>query len=61
MERGGEDLDTSAKGAIMRQINKFNVGHVKNLFATKKLAISTGLLIVLWGMPFHYDTYLSKS
>ena len=41
-------LDTSAKAAILRKLNIFSLEHVSPLFATKKLAYSTSLLIVLW-------------
>lgn len=50
-EKGGNGgLDTSAKAAVLRKLEKFDAGHVKPLFATKKLAYSTSLLIALWGM-----------
>ncbi len=42
-------LDTSAKAAVLRKLNMFSGVHVKSLFATRKLAYSTTLLIVLWG------------
>ncbi|KAG5636386.1 hypothetical protein H0H81_008250 [Sphagnurus paluster] len=42
------DLDTSARGAVNRQLQKFDASHVRSLFATKKLAYSTSLLITLW-------------
>lgn len=41
--------DTSAIGAIRRKLRQFSGGHVKALFATKKLAWSSSILIVLWG------------
>lgn len=41
-------MDTSAKAAIVRKLNIFSLEHVRPLFATKKLAYSTTLLIVLW-------------
>lgn len=43
------ELDTSAKAAALRKLQKFDMGHVRPLFATRKLAYSTSLLIVLWG------------
>lgn len=50
---GGEiedtGVDTSALGAIKRQMSKFSGDHVRALFATRKLAWSTSILIVLWG------------
>lgn len=48
----GPKLDASAAGAVKRQLAKFNGGHVRSLFATKKLAYSTSLLIILWGGTF---------
>lgn len=42
-------MDTSAKAAIARKLRGFNGDHVRTLFATKKLAYSTSLLIILWG------------
>ncbi|PIL22729.1 MFS general substrate transporter [Ganoderma sinense ZZ0214-1] len=41
-------MDTSAKAAIARKLNIFSLEHVRPLFATKKLAYSTTLLIILW-------------
>lgn len=41
--------NTSATAAVMRQLRKLNLDHVKALFATRKLAYSTSILIVLWG------------
>ena len=35
--------------AIRRQLGKFDSNHVKSLFASKKLAYSSTLLILLWG------------
>ncbi len=42
-------FDTSAKAAALRKMQKFDTGHVRSLFATRKLAWSTSLLITLWG------------
>lgn len=42
-------FDTSAKAAALRKIKSFSGSHVKPLFATRKLAYSTTLLIILWG------------
>lgn len=42
-------LDTSARAAVLRKLRGFDANHVKALFATKKLAWSTSLLITLWG------------
>ena len=35
--------------AIRRQLTKFDSNHVKSLFASRKLAYSSTLLIILWG------------
>ncbi len=45
----GAEFGTSAKAAAMRKIRGFSGSHVKPLFATRKLAYSTTLLIILWG------------
>ncbi|KIM70818.1 hypothetical protein SCLCIDRAFT_100661 [Scleroderma citrinum Foug A] len=55
MLAGGSDqdraeMDTSAKAAAMRKLSKFDANHVKPLFATRKLAYSTSILIVLWAL-----------
>lgn len=42
-------MDTSAVGAVRRQMAKFSGGHVRALFATRTMAWSTGLLVVIWG------------
>lgn len=42
-------MDTSAKAAALRKLKKFDAGHVRSLFATRKLAWSTSLLITVWG------------
>ncbi|KDQ59857.1 hypothetical protein JAAARDRAFT_33431 [Jaapia argillacea MUCL 33604] len=49
-EEKGRKLDTSATGAVKRKLAIFSGNHVKSLFATKKLAWSTSLLIVLWAL-----------
>lgn len=45
-------LDTSTRAALSRQMEKFNGDHVRSLFATRKLAISTSLVISIWGTSF---------
>ena len=49
---GGAAMDTSARGALSRKLRAFSGEHVKSLFATRKLAYSTTLLIILWGRSF---------
>lgn len=45
------EMDVSVAAAISRKLAIFDAGHVKPLFATRKLAYSTSLLIILWGKP----------
>ncbi|THH32408.1 hypothetical protein EUX98_g1754 [Antrodiella citrinella] len=47
---GVEDLDVSAKAIVARKMKQVNLNHVKPLFATRKLALSTSLLIIIWGL-----------
>lgn len=46
----GEKGDTQDVGELRRKPTIFNFDHAKSLFASKKLAYSTTLLILLWGM-----------
>lgn len=43
-------MDTSAKAAVVRKLRSFDGNHVRSLFATRKLAWSTSLLIALWAL-----------
>ncbi|KAH9924322.1 MFS general substrate transporter [Epithele typhae] len=43
-------MDTSMKARAMRKVSMVNTEHVKSLFATRKLAYSTSLLIVTWAL-----------
>lgn len=45
-------MDVSAVAAVKRKLAILDSNHVKPLFATRKLAYSTGLLIVIWGKLF---------
>jgi hypothetical protein len=45
----GPGMDTSARAAIARKLKTMSGDHVRALFATRKLAWSTSLLITLWG------------
>jgi len=60
---GDATHDTSAKAAIRRQLAKFSSNHVRSLFATRKLAYSTSLLIILWafiGLAFPlYNSFVT--
>ena len=55
-------VDSSVIGVIKRNLEHMKGEHVKSLFATKKLALSTSLLIVLWafiGLGFSlYNAFL---
>ncbi|KAF5335322.1 hypothetical protein D9611_011779 [Ephemerocybe angulata] len=42
--------ESHAEQAIRRQLTKFDSNHVKSLFASRKLAYSTTLLIILWAL-----------
>ena len=41
--------DTSALGATRRKLRSFGWDHVAPLFQTRKLALSTSLLVIIWG------------
>jgi hypothetical protein len=47
---GRNETETTATAAVKRNLEKFNLSHVRGLFRTKKLAFSTGLTILLWGL-----------
>ena len=53
-EGAARAVDTSAMGAIKRKLDVFGWDHVTPLFATRKLAWSTSLLIIIWG-TLHYS------
>ncbi|KAH8732211.1 major facilitator superfamily domain-containing protein [Phaeosphaeriaceae sp. PMI808] len=55
-------VQTTATAAIKRNLQKIDASHVKALFATKKLALSTGLMTLIWafiglGFPL-YNAFL---
>ncbi|KAH9949811.1 MFS general substrate transporter [Amylocystis lapponica] len=43
-------VDASVRAAVLRKVRKFSGEHVKSLFATRKLAYSTTLLIIVWAL-----------
>lgn len=50
---GHENLgpnETSALASVKRSFSHFNFDHLKALFATRKLAWSTTLLIIIWSL-----------
>ncbi|KAH7330651.1 MFS general substrate transporter [Rhizoctonia solani] len=50
VEEGPAVLDTTARAALKRKFEQFNGDHVRSLFATRKLAISTSLVISIWAI-----------
>lgn len=56
---GGRQVDTSVGAAVQRKLSVFSGNHVRPLFATRKLAYSTSLLIILWGnIDAHFEISL---
>ncbi|KAH6683006.1 major facilitator superfamily transporter [Halenospora varia] len=58
----GANVETDAVAALKRKLEKLNLTHVRALFATKKLAFSTGLIMIVWafiglGYPL-YNAFL---
>jgi MFS family permease len=50
--------DTNASAAIARKLEKLNFTHVRALFATKKLAYSTSLIMLVWAfIGLRYPLY----
>lgn len=47
---GHKALDTSTKAAVQRNVEKFSANHIKSLFRTRTLAISTSLIILIWAI-----------
>ena len=47
--REGEDSGNFVGTVVRQHLSKFDSNHVYPLFATRKLAYSTSLLITLWG------------
>ncbi|KAG1847651.1 MFS general substrate transporter [Suillus subalutaceus] len=46
----GVHMDTSALAAVRRKMGIFSNNHVKSLFATRKMAWSTTILIIIWAL-----------
>lgn len=58
----GTTQQTDAAAALKRKLEKFNLSHVRALFASRKLALSTGLITAVWafiglGYPL-YNAFL---
>lgn len=48
---GGEDARyTTVGAAVERNLEKFKLGHIRALFATKELVFSTTLVMTLWAL-----------
>ena len=45
---GGPAAETNAKAAIKRKLQQVNLQHIRALFATSRLAFSTGAIMVVW-------------
>ncbi|KAH8601815.1 major facilitator superfamily transporter [Bisporella sp. PMI_857] len=46
----GRHVQTDASAAIKRKLEKLSLKHVKALFATRKLAFSTSMIMAIWGL-----------
>lgn len=62
LARLGPPVKRNAADAVQKKLEKFDLGHVKALFSTQKMAISTTLIITVWafiglGFPL-YNAYL---
>lgn len=44
-------MHVPAGEVVLRHLSKFDGNHIKPLFATRRIATSTTLLVVLWGEP----------
>ncbi len=54
---GGATVHTDATAAIKRTLERINLNHIRSLFATKKLAFSTGMIMAVWafiGLGYPY-------
>ncbi|KIY52391.1 MFS general substrate transporter [Fistulina hepatica ATCC 64428] len=62
-EARASHFDTSAKGALRRSLARLELRHVKPLFASRKIAYSTTLLIIIWafiGLAFPlYNSFIT--
>lgn len=56
----GKKIETTVKAVLQRKLINFDGNHVKPLFATRRLAWSTSLLIVIWALiGLAYTLYYS--
>ena len=61
-DRLGGQQGTDARAALARRLEKVNLDHIKALFASRKLAIATSLMTIVWafiglGFPL-YNAFL---
>lgn len=58
----GSGIQTDAAAALQRNLEKVNLSHVRELFATRKLAYSTSLIMAVWafiGLAFPlYNSFI---
>ena len=47
-DQANQHLDTDAAAILKRRLSKINLTHVRALFATPKLALSTSLIMIIW-------------
>jgi hypothetical protein len=47
---GGRKQDASARAVVERRLGQFKLDHVRSLFATKRLAFSSALVILIWAL-----------
>lgn len=47
---GRTNADINTVAALRRNLERFNFSHIRALFRTKKLAFSTSLTILIWGL-----------
>ncbi|PMD14616.1 membrane transporter [Hyaloscypha hepaticicola] len=49
-EPSGARQQTNTGAALKRKLEKLDLSHVRALFATRKLAFSTGLIMIIWAL-----------
>ena len=49
-EPEGYVAQTNASAAIKRKMEKLNFSHIRLLFSTRRLALSTGLAMAVWAL-----------
>lgn len=49
-EPEGYVAQTDATAAVKRRLEKFDLSHVRSLFCTRWIALSTGLIMAIWGL-----------